>query len=127
MKKLLQSHKEQEQLHLQLNKEKTMAHYAFLDENNIVTEVIVGKNEEEGGIDWEQHYSEFRGQTCKRTSYNTSGGVHNEGGLPYRKNYAGIGYVFREDVNAPEGAFVPPCPGEQYVLDETTGLWVIQS
>jgi hypothetical protein len=104
-----------------------MAHYAFLDENNIVTEVIVGKNEEEGGIDWEQHYSEFRGQTCKRTSYNTSGGVHNEGGLPYRKNYAGIGYVFREDVNAPEGAFVPPCPGEQYVLDETTGLWVIQS
>ena len=49
-----------------------MAHYAFLDSNNIVTEVIVGKDEGEDGIDWEQHYGEFRGQTCKRTSYNTT-------------------------------------------------------
>ena len=48
-----------------------MAHYAFLDENNIVTEVIVGKNEGEEGVDWEQHYGAFRGQACKRTSYNT--------------------------------------------------------
>ena len=104
-----------------------MAHYAFLDENNIVSEVIVGKNEGEDGIDWEKHYGEFRGQKCKRTSYNTSGGVHSGGGVPYRKNYAGIGYVFREDVNAPEGAFVPLCPGEDYVLDETTGLWVLPS
>jgi hypothetical protein len=101
-----------------------MAHYAFLDENNIVTEVIVGKNEGEGGIDWEQHYGEFRGKVCKRTSYNTSGGVHNNGGVPYRKNYAGIGYIFREDVNSPEGAFVTPCPGENYTLDENTGLWI---
>jgi hypothetical protein len=104
-----------------------MAHYTFLDENNIVTEVIVGKNENEGNIDWEQHYGEFRGQTCKRTSYNTSGGVHSRGGVPFRLNYAGIGYTFREDINAPEGAFVPPCPGEEYVLDEATGLWVILS
>jgi hypothetical protein len=104
-----------------------MAHYAFLDGNNIVTEVIVGKNENEGDINWEQHYGEFRGQTCKRTSYNTVGGVHNSGGVPYRKNYAGIGYVFREDVNAPEGAFIPPRPGDEHVLDETTGLWVVPS
>jgi hypothetical protein len=61
----------------------------FLDENNIVTEVIVGKNEGEEGVDWEQHYGAFRGQTCKRTSYNTQGGVHSNGGTPYRKNYAG--------------------------------------
>jgi hypothetical protein len=101
-----------------------MAHYAFLDENNIVTEVIVGKNEGEGGIDWEQHYGEFRGQVCKRTSYNTVGGIHNSGGVPYRKNYAGIGYIFREDVNSPEGAFVPPCSDENNILDENTGLWV---
>lgn len=101
-----------------------MAHYAFLDENNIVTEVIVGKNEDENGIDWEKYYGEFRGQTCKRTSYNTSGGVHNGGGIPYRKNYAGIGYLFREDINSPEGAFVPAYPGEGYTLDENTGLWV---
>jgi hypothetical protein len=104
-----------------------MAHYAFLDKNNIVTEVIVGKNENEDGIDWEQHYGEFIGQACKRTSYNTSGGVHNGGGTPYRKNYAGIGYIFREDINVPEGAFVPPCPGDEYVLDETTGLWELTS
>ena len=57
-----------------------MAHYAFLDESNIVTEVIVGKNEGEEGIDWEVHYGNFRGQVCKRTSYNTSGGVHSGGG-----------------------------------------------
>lgn len=103
-----------------------MANYIFLDENNIVSEVIVGKDENENGIDWEKHYGEFRVQTCKRTSYNISGGVHG-GGVPYRKNYAGIGYIFREDINAPEGAFVPPCPGEEYVLYENTGLWELPS
>jgi hypothetical protein len=101
-----------------------MAHYAFLDENNLVTEVIVGNNESTD-TDWEIYYSQIRGQICKRTSYNTIRGTHINGEIPYRKNYAGIGYVFREDINAPEGAFVPPCPGEQYVLDETTGLWVV--
>jgi hypothetical protein len=102
-----------------------MAHYAFLDKNNIVTEVIVGKNEKEDNINWEQYYGEFRGQTCKRTSYNTAGGVHSGGGVPFRLNYAGIGYVFREDINVPEGAFIPPCTGDEYVLDESTGLWTI--
>ena len=67
-----------------------MAHYAFLDDNNIVTEVIVGKDENEEGIDWEQRYSEIRKQRCKRTSYNTIGGVHIFGGTPFRKNYAGM-------------------------------------
>jgi hypothetical protein len=85
-----------------------MAHYAFLDENNVVTEVIVGKDEGEGGIDWEEYYGEFRGQKCRRTSYNTQNGEHILGGTPYRMNYAGIGYVFREDINPPEGAFMPP-------------------
>lgn len=103
-----------------------MAHYAFLDENNMVTEVIVGNNESID-TDWEIYYSNIRNQICKRTSYNTVGGVHNSGGTPYRKNYAGIGYSFREDINPPEGAFVPPCPGEEYVLDENTGLWVESS
>jgi hypothetical protein len=64
--------------------------------------------EGEGGIDWEQHYGEFRGQKCRRPSYNTQGGEHIHGGTPYRMNYAGIGYVFREDINPPEGAFMPP-------------------
>jgi len=94
-----------------------MAHYAFLDTNNIVTEVIVGKDE--GGIDWEQHYGAFRGQPCKRTSYNTLGGVHSNGGIPLRKNYAGIGYTY----DAGRDAFIPPKPFASWVLNETTCLW----
>ena len=96
-----------------------MAHYAFLDENNIVTEVIVGKNEGEEGIDWEQHYGAFRGQPCKRTSYNTSGNVHRLGGTPYRKNYAGISYTY----DAERDAFIPPKPYASWLLNETTCLW----
>ena len=86
-----------------------MAHYAFLDSNNIVTEVIVGKNEGEDGIDWEQHYGEFRGQTCKRTSYNNN----------IRKNYAGIGYTYDSE----RDAFIAPKPYASWVLDENTCIW----
>jgi hypothetical protein len=96
-----------------------MAHYAFLDENNIVTEVIVGKNEGEEGRDWEQWYGDFRGQTCKRTSYNTQAGVHLGDGIPFRKNYAGIGYTYRADIDA----FVPPQPFASWVLNESTAQW----
>ena len=96
-----------------------MAHYAFLDENNVVTEVIVGKDEGEDGIDWEQHYGEFRGQVCKRTSYNTQGGVHTAGGTPFRKNYAGIGYTY----NAVRDAFIPPQPYQSWVLNDATCQW----
>jgi hypothetical protein len=96
-----------------------MAHYAFLDENNIVTEVIVGKNEGEDGIDWEQHYGEFRGQVCKRTSYNTQGGVHSLGGTPYRKNYAGIGYTY----DAERDAFISPKPFNSWLLNEESCVW----
>jgi hypothetical protein len=71
-----------------------MAHYAFLDENNIVTEVIVGRNEGEDGIDWEQWYGEFRGQVCKRTSYNAN----------IRGKYAGIGDTY----DAVTDTFVAP-------------------
>jgi hypothetical protein len=77
-----------------------MAHYAFLDENNIVTEVIVGRDEWEivdGITDWEQAYSDVRGQVCKRTSYNNK----------IRFNYAGIGYTY----DPIDDAFVPPMPG----------------
>ena len=76
-----------------------MAHYAFLDENNIVTEVIVGRDEWEvvdGITDWEQAYSEVRGQVCKRTSYN--------GNIRY--NYAGIGYTY----DPIDDAFIAPMP-----------------
>jgi hypothetical protein len=96
-----------------------MAHYAFLDSNNIVTEVITGKDEGTELTDWEQWYGEFRGQVCKRTSYNTYGGVHRNGGTPFRKNYAGIGYTY----DAERDAFIPPKPYASWVLNETTCLW----
>ena len=96
-----------------------MAHYAFLDQNNIVTEVIVGKNEGEEGINWEQHYGNFRGQVCKQTSYNTHGGVHLLGGTPFRKNYAGVGYIY--DSN--RDAFIPQKPYNSWILNEQTCNW----
>lgn len=95
-----------------------MSHYAFLDANNIVTEVITGKNEGEDGVDWEQWYGEFRGQVCKRTSYNTNGGQHSEGN-PFRKNYAGIGFKY----DAQRDAFIPPQPFPSWTLNEDTCLW----
>ena len=94
-----------------------MAHYAFLDENYIVTEVIVGKDE--SNFDWERHYGDIRGQLCKRTSYNTIGGVHNNGGQPFRKNYAGIGFVY----DPVRDAFYPQQPYPSWVLNEQTCLW----
>jgi hypothetical protein len=94
-----------------------MAHYAFLDENYIVTEVIVGKDET--NFDWERHYGDFRGQLCKRTSYNTLGGIHLNGGNPFRKNFAGIGYTY--DVNL--DAFIAPKPFNSWTLNNQTCLW----
>ena len=94
-----------------------MAHYAFLDENYIVTEVIVGRDE--SNFDWERHYGDIRGQLCKRTSYNTVGGVHNNGGQPFRKNYAGIGFVY----DPIRDAFYPQQPYPSWVLNEQTCLW----
>ena len=96
-----------------------MAHYAFLDKNNIVTEVIVGKNEGEEGTDWEVHYGNFRGQVCKRTSYNTSGGVHSRGGTPFRKNYAGIGFTY----DSGRDAFISQKPYPSWLLNEDSCLW----
>jgi len=88
-----------------------MAHYAFLDENNIVTEVIVGKDENEilDGLTPEKWYSDFRKQRCLRTSYNGN----------YRKNYAGIGYKYDQE----RDAFIPPKPFNKWVLNEETCVW----
>ncbi len=96
-----------------------MAYYAFVDENNVVTEVIVGKDEGEDGMDWEQHYSSFRGQPCKRTSYNTVAGVHAQGKEPFRKNFAGIGYTY----NAELDSFIPPQPYSSWTLNQETAQW----
>jgi len=96
-----------------------MAHYAFLDENNIVTGVIVGKEEGTDGIDWEQKYGEIKGQTCKRTSYNTRHNEHSDGGTPFRGNYAGIGYTY----DSSNDVFIAAKPYDSWVLNETIWSW----
>jgi hypothetical protein len=90
-----------------------MAHYAFLDENNIVTQVIVGIDETEliDGLDTETWYGNFHGQSCKRTSYNGK----------IRKNYAGIGYTY----DAVRDAFIAPKPDDAIALDEETCQWIV--
>ena len=101
-----------------------MAHYAFLDENNIVTEVIVGVDENQliDGLDPETWYGNFKSQTCKRTSYNTIGGKNTrEGATPFRKNYAGIGFTYDEQ----RDAFIPTKPDGEWQLNEDTCLWEI--
>jgi hypothetical protein len=103
---------------------KEMAHYAFLDENNIVVQVIVGKDEGELGndgvaYDWEEYYGEVMGYTCKRTSYNTKGGVHVNGGTPFRKNYAGIGFIY----DPVRDAFYRPQPWPSWIFNEDTCQW----
>jgi hypothetical protein len=89
-----------------------MAHYAFLDENNVVTEVIVGVDETEliEGKDPETWYGEFRGQRCVRTSYNGN----------IRKNYAGIGFFYDESLDA----FISPQPFPSWSLDQRECRWV---
>lgn len=95
-----------------------MAHYAFLDDKNIVIEVIVGKDENID-TDWEKYYGDFRGLKCKRTSYNTKSNTHTTGGIPYRGNYAGIGYYYDENLDA----FIPPKPNENCILNTNTFSW----
>ncbi len=82
-----------------------MAHYAFLDENNVVTEVITGIDENEliEGLDTETWYGNFRGQVCKRTSYNNN----------IRKQYAGIGFTY----DAVNDVFIAPQPYRSWALD----------
>ena len=99
-----------------------MSHFAKI-ENNIVTFVTVGRQEDDGK---EQELCERTGDTYRQTSYNTRGGVHYTDGEPsadqskaLRKNYAGIGYTFDEE----RDAFIPPKPFESWLLDEDTCLW----
>jgi hypothetical protein len=89
-----------------------MAHYAFLDENNIVTEVIAGVDETEliEGLDTETWYGNFRGQVCKRTSYNARG---EEG--DFRGRYAGIGFTYDADADV----FISPQPFPSWSLDSS--------
>ena len=90
-----------------------MSHFAQIDDNNIVTQVIV--------VEQDVINTGLFGDPAKwiQTSYNTHGGVHALGGTPLRKNYAGIGYTY----DAQRDAFIPPKPYASWVLDESSCLW----
>lgn len=102
-----------------------MAYYAFIDNLNIVTDVIVGKDENdlvEGVSSWEEHYAEVFGKRCRRTSYNTFANTHSNGGAPYRYNFAGVGFLFDESIGT-DGAFIAPKPFASWVLNIETCQW----
>ena len=94
-----------------------MAHFAQINENNIVVQVITAGNEYE--LTGEELYTNMTGKVWKRTSYNTHGGIHTQGGTPYRKNYAGIGYTYDEA----RDAFIPPKTFTSWILNESSCLW----
>lgn len=98
-----------------------MAHYALLDNNNIVTQVIVGVSEDKfiEGKTPEDWYKDFTGQKCVRTSYNTVANTHRLNGTPFRGNYAGIGFKYDEDFDI----FIPPKPYPSWKLNYTTCQW----
>ena len=90
-----------------------MSHFAQIDENNIVTRVIVVEQDVlNTGLFGDPN-------SWIQTSYNTYGGLHKLGGTPLRKNYAGIGYTY----DSTRDAFIPPKPYNSWVLNETSCLW----
>lgn len=96
-----------------------MAHFAQIDENNIVTNVVVvDDSQEHRGHEFLSKDLGFGGR-WERTSYNTYGNKHKLGGQPFRKNFAVIGYSYDEA----RDAFIPPQPYPSWTLDEETCLW----
>jgi len=96
-----------------------MAHWAEIDENNIVVRVLVVSDEQDHrGQDFLSNDLNLGG-TWKKTSYNTLAGVHQLGGTPFRKNYAGIGYSY----DSTRDAFIPPKTFNSWLLNEDTCLW----
>lgn len=96
-----------------------MAHFAEIDENNVVTRVLVVDDLHEA--DGHNFLSNTLGLggTWVKTSYNTAAGIHLLGGTPFRKNYAGIGYIY----DLERDAFLPPKPYASWILNEDTCLW----
>ena len=96
-----------------------MAHFAIIGSNNIVEQVITGKDESdleglpEGFSNWEEALEDYPGKKVRRTSFNTYHNQHNDGGTPFRGNYAGIGYTYSDQLDA----FIPPKFYASWVLD----------
>jgi hypothetical protein len=106
-----------------------MAHWAEVDENNVVVRVVVTDNSSPNGDEGYQWLIDNLGGTWIKTSYNTLGNVHKEDGIPFRKNYASTGFTYDES----RDAFIPPKPEPtvdkigniwDWHLDENTCLWV---
>lgn len=96
-----------------------MAHFAEVGSDNIVTRVlVVGDDQEDRGQEFLSTDLGLGGK-WEKTSYNTLGGIHSNGGTPFRKNYAGVGYTFDES----RDAFIPPKPFDSWLLDEETCIW----
>jgi hypothetical protein len=104
-----------------------MASFAKIGLNNKVIEVLSVHNnvlKDSNGVEQEVNGIDFLTKLTgwaiwKQTSYNTKGGLHTEGGIPLRKNHAGIGYIYDED----RDAFIPKKPFNSWILNETTCLW----
>ena len=99
-----------------------MAHFAKLGVGNIVETVHVVSNDiattEQAGVDFLNNFYNTR-DVWKQTSYNTKAGVHLNGGTPFRKNYAGVGYSY----DPQRDAFIEPKPFDSWTLNETTCIW----
>jgi len=106
-----------------------MASFAKLNSENIVTTVVSvvndvlkdsnGVEQESIGIQFLKSLYNEPNAIWKQTSYNTHGGIHSLGGVPFRKNHAGIGYIY----DSQRDAFISPKPYNSWILNETTCLW----
>lgn len=96
-----------------------MAHFAQIDDNNVVTQVLVVSDQDAGDGQNFLANTLGLGGTWIQTSYNTSAGVHSSGGIPLRKNYAGVGFTY----DSQKDAFIPPKPYSSWILDEDKCIW----
>jgi hypothetical protein len=97
-----------------------MAHWAQINENNLVTQVLVTDNEDPNGDEGYQFLIDTFGGTWIQTSYNTMNNVHLLGGIPLRGNYAGVGFIYNETLDF----FMKPKPFDSWVANEATADWV---
>jgi hypothetical protein len=96
-----------------------MANWAEIDSNNVVTRVVVTDNNAPEGDEGYSWLVNNLGGNWVKTSYNTAAGSHLLGGTPFRKNYAGIGFTYDEDLDA----FIPPKPFDSWLLNEVRYQW----
>ncbi len=97
-----------------------MAHWAEVDNNNTVVRVLVGDNNDTNGDEGYQCLIDNLGGRWIKTSYNTRSGKHKLGGTPLRAHYAGVGYVYLEDLDI----FMPPKKYPSWIVDTSNYTWV---